>query len=170
MVLIGKTCCFTGHRPKYFAFRTNESDSDCILIKDFIRERCESLIAEHGVTHFYSGGALGVDTWAMEIVIGLKRKYSRITLECVLPYAGMPDKFAPADRERYVALAPGLDTVTALNEYYVPGCMQQRNEYMVDRSQYVIAVWNGQRSGTGNTVRYAKRLGRTVFRFNPNVG
>ena len=34
---------------------------------------------------------------------------------------------------------------------------------MVDRSNLVIAVFNGQKSGTKNTVEYAKRKGVKVI-------
>lgn len=36
---------------------------------------------------------------------------------------------------------------------------QKRNEWMVDRSARVIAVYNGGPSGTGNTINYAKKVG-----------
>lgn len=163
---IEKACCFTGHRPRYFAFGTDEADPDCIRIQDFLRERCEWLITEKGVTHFVSGGAVGVDTWAMEAVLALKETYPHISLECALPYADMPDGFAPGDRERYARIARRLDIITVLNSERVPGCMQRRNEYMVDCSSYVIAVWTGRRSGTANTIRYAEKCGRTVFCLN----
>ena len=166
---IENVCCFTGHRPKYFTFRTNEDDPGCVGVKAFIRDRCEYLITEKGVTHFLSGGAVGVDTWAMEVVASLKEKHHHITLECALPYAGMPDRFAPEDRERYARISRYLDIITELNPERTPDCMQQRNEYMVDRALYVVAVWTGQKSGTGNTVQYAKKLGRTVFHLNPNA-
>lgn len=168
MAPIEKVCCFTGHRPKYFAFRTNENDPGCIDIKAFLRDKCEYLITEKNVVRFISGGAVGVDTWAMEAVITLKKKHCHIKLECALPYAGMPARFAPEDQERYARIKPCIDIITELNQERVPGCMQQRNEYMVDRALYVIAVWTGQKSGTGNIVHYAKKLGRTVFHLNPS--
>ena len=42
---------------------------------------------------------------------------------------------------------------------YSRGCFQIRNEWMVDHSAKVIAVFNGEKSGTGNTVKYAARKG-----------
>ncbi|MCC8165370.1 MAG: DUF1273 domain-containing protein [Planctomycetes bacterium] len=161
MYAIETTCCFTGHRPKYFPFGTNENHPECKRIKSFIREKCRYLI-EAGVTHFISGGALGVDTWAMEEVIGLRETFPRITLECVIPYAGMIERFPPNDRERFARTLRKLAKFTILKERYYTGCMQDRNKYMVDRSRYVIAVWTGQRSGTGNTIQYAEKLGRKV--------
>ncbi len=93
----------------------------------------------------------------MEEVIALRDWHQRITLECVLPYAGMIESFAIPDRERFYNLEAYINFSTVLNEEYCPGCMQQRNEYMVDHAGYVIAVWNGRKSGTGNTVKYAKK-------------
>ena len=164
-VSLDNCCCFTGHRPKYYRFGTDESDPECVRIKNFVRERCEYLIAEKGVTHFISGGAVGLDTWAMEAVLDLKNTYGGITLECALPYADMPQHFAVKDRKRYDEIALRLDKITVLNQRYCPGCMQRRNEYMVERSRYVVAVWTGRKSGTGNTVRYARKCGRTLFLF-----
>lgn len=162
------SCCFTGHRPKYYRFGTDESHPDCLNIKVRVREKCKYLISEMGVSHFISGGALGLDTWAMEEVLALKKEYCHVTLECVLPYAGMIERFTLPDRERYNRIAPQLEVITILNQHYHRYCMQQRNEYMVDHTQYVIAVWTGQRSGTANTVNYARKRGREVLCLNPN--
>lgn len=162
MLPIENACCFTGHRPKYFHFGTNETHPDCFKIKAFLRERCKHLIGE-GVTHFISGGAVGVDTWAMEEVIGLREDYPHIILWCVLPYAGMVERFAQQDRERFARLESKLHIITTLNERYYHGCMQERNRFMVDRSLYVIAVWTGEKSGTANTINYANKRGRKVF-------
>ena len=41
--------------------------------------------------------------------------------------------------------------------------MQKRNKYMVDNSQYVIAVWDGSKSGTFNTLKYARKLKRNIM-------
>ena len=47
--------------------------------------------------------------------------------------------------------------------------MQKRNVYMVDHSDYVVAVWDGTRSGTGNTVEYAKTKGKGIIRIDPST-
>ncbi len=45
--------------------------------------------------------------------------------------------------------------------------MQVRNEYMVDRADLVLALWNGTPGGTGNCVRYARTRGVPVFVIDP---
>lgn len=52
--------------------------------------------------------------------------------------------------------------VKEINDHYFRACYQVRNEWMVDRSNLVIAVFNGQKSGTKNTVDYAIRKGVKV--------
>lgn len=55
-----------------------------------------------------------------------------------------------------------------VSQTYHSGCMLERNRYMAEHSLILMAVYNGSwRSGTGAAVRYAKRLGRTVYVFNP---
>ncbi|MDR1534289.1 MAG: DUF1273 domain-containing protein [Planctomycetota bacterium] len=166
---IGECCCFTGHRPKFFTFGSNEDHPDCIGIKNFIRENCERLIVEKCVTHFISGGALGVDTWAMEEVLSLKGKYPRITLECALPYPEMPDRFHHKDRKRHDAIMAKCDVKTIVSPTYTGRtCLDKRNEYMVDHAGYLIAVWLGIMTGTGRTVEYAKKIGREVICHRPS--
>lgn len=37
------------------------------------------------------------------------------------------------------------------------------NRYLVDKADYVIAVWNNKMSGTGKTIRYAIDKGKPVY-------
>ena len=59
------------------------------------------------------------------------------------------------------------DKETLLQTHYSNDCMMKRNKYMVDKSDFVIAVWNGDASGTGNTVRYAKENNKTIIQIKP---
>jgi predicted Rossmann fold nucleotide-binding protein DprA/Smf involved in DNA uptake len=54
-----------------------------------------------------------------------------------------------------------------LQTSYTRDCMIKRNRYMVDRSRYVLAVWDGSNGGTGYTVRYARSQNRIVQIINP---
>ena len=54
------------------------------------------------------------------------------------------------------------DEVICLADEYRKGCLQRRNEYMVDHSGKLIAVVSDYRSGTGATIRYAEKQGIEV--------
>ena len=66
------------------------------------------------------------------------------------------------EKMRFNKIIKKADLVKEINDHYFTGCYQVRNEWMVDRSSLVIAVFNGQRSGTKNTVEYALRKGVTI--------
>ena len=61
------------------------------------------------------------------------------------------------EKMRFNEIIKKADLVKEINNHYFTGCYQVRNEWMVDRSNLVRAVFNGQKSGTKNTVDYAKR-------------
>lgn len=76
-------------------------------------------------------------------------------------------KWNERDRDIYYDLLTKCDKEILLQRKYTSDCMQKRNEYMVDNSDYVIAVWNCQPSGTGNTVKYAQKSKKRFFLVEP---
>ena len=144
-----KTCAFTGHRPKGLGYP--ESDGRCAALKEKLRSLIVKLMEEEGVTHFISGMALGVDMYAAEIVLELKKQYPQITLD------------------RYFSIAEQCDQETMLQRQYTPDCLRKRNRYMVDHADIVLAVWNGSPSGTGQTVWYAGETGKPVWILRPDT-
>lgn len=162
-----KTCAFTGHRPQNLPFGMNENDDRCVKLKEALKEQIINLIEAENVTHFITGMALGVDLYAAEIVLDLKARYPIITLESAIPCETQAVKWSMAQRERYYDIAAQCDTETMLQSHYSPDCMDKRNRYMVDHADYILAVWNGCPSGTGNTVRYAHKKGKTIIVINP---
>ena len=53
-----KICAFTGHRPKSFPWKHDETAPDCVALKKVLAEQITAL-ADNGVTGFISGMALG---------------------------------------------------------------------------------------------------------------
>lgn len=111
--------------------------------------------------------AIGIDMYAAEIVLDLKKSYPGITLESASPCETQPVKWSEALRERYYNIAAQCDKETMLQTHYTPDCMDKRNKYMVDQSDVVIAVWSGKPSGTGKTVTYALAKGKPVIVIDP---
>ena len=163
-----KKCCFTGHSPKPLPFGYNEEEPSCKKLKELLSENIERQITENGVTHFISGMAMGVDIFAAEAVLKLKQKYPQIKLECAIPCETQANKWSEGWRNRYFDIIRRSDVAKMLQTHYTPDCMMKRNKYMVDNSDVVIAIWNGEKSGTGNTVNYAMKSGKKVIIIDPN--
>lgn len=162
-----RTACFTGHRPQTITYLWDESSQQALELKSRIKKAIVYLIENKNVKHFISGMALGVDMIAAEIVLDLKKKYPNITLECAIPCETQANKWTVKYRDRYFSIIEKSDKETLLQTHYTADCMHKRNRYMVDKSDYVIAVWNGSPSGTGKTVMYAKENHKTILQIKP---
>ena len=46
--------------------------------------------------------------------------------------------------------------------------LKEAEQYMVDCADVVLAVWNGEPSGTGQTVWYARATGKPVYMIHAN--
>lgn len=163
--ITGKTVCFTGHRPNKLG-GYNENNPIAKRVKDTLRTVIQNAI-DKGYTHFISGGALGVDQWAAEIVLDLKSRGATLTI--AVPHRGYGSNWTPQSKRRYEDIISRADEVIYLSqEEYSPVLMQKRNEWMVDHSDVVIAVWDGTSGGTCNCVRYAKSKKKPIKHINPN--
>mgnify|MGYP001034652136 FL=1 len=160
-------CAFTGHRPKSFPWKYDETARGCVLLKEALLDQIK-LLADRGVTDFLSGMALGADLWCAEIVLGLRKENPALLLRCILPCEGQEDKWPSSEQERYHSILRQADDVIYVNREYKTGCMLERNRYMVDRSSFLLAVYNGAvRSGTSATVNYARKIGREIIVIDP---
>ncbi len=147
-------CCFTGHRPDKMELEEKE-------IKLLLEKAIDEAIANGYVT-FITGMAMGTDIWAAEIVLEKKKINKDLHLICALPHPNFESRRSMTEKMRFNKIIKKADIVKEINNHYFTGCYQVRNEWMVDRSNLVIAVCNGQKSGTKNTVDYAKRKGVKV--------
>ena len=163
------TCAFTGHRPARFSFGYREDSDDFLKLRAVLFETIEMFILS-GVTKFYSGMSLGVDTWAAMGVLEKKKEHPHIHLAAVLPCETQAIRWSDAQRERYYNILADCDDVFMLNTRYTPSCMFERNRYMVDHADYLIAVYDGgNRGGTAYTVKYAKTKNRKISLIHPDV-
>ncbi len=151
-----KFCCCTGHRPKGFPFAYEKRGREYKAYLKLLKQKTETAITEYGITAFISGMAIGADLDFAEIVLKLRKKYP-VTLECAVPCPNQTLKWNDKDKRRYDGVIKRADKISLISERYTPECMLKRNRYMVDKSDRVIAVFNGkEEGGTWYTIKYAK--------------
>ena len=165
--MIETACAFTGHRPKNFPWKYNETAPDCVLLKEVLAEQIK-MLADRGVTDFLSGMAQGVDLWSSQIVLDLQKKNPAPKLHCVLPCKGQESKWSASAQEHYRSILAQANEVVYVGQEYSRDCMLERNRWLVEHSSILLAVYNGEwRGGTAMTVRYAQKLGREVIIIEP---
>lgn len=142
-------CCFTGHRPD----KMEQGEKE---IKPLLEKAIDDAI-KNGYVTFITGMAMGVDIWAAEIVLERKKTNPDLHLICALPHPNFEKPRSLPEKMRFNRIIKKADLVKEINDHYFRACYQVRNEWMVDHSNLVIAVFNGQKSGTKNTVDYAMK-------------
>ncbi|MCM1022487.1 MAG: DUF1273 domain-containing protein [Prevotella sp.] len=154
--IAGKTVCFSGHRPEKLPDGGNEHSQIIRTLKSILYKEIIDC-AENGYTTFITGLARGVDLWAGEMVMELKAQGMPLRLVAAAPYKGHGSSFKGKDRFILGNIFLKADETVYVCESYSRNCMKLRNEYMVDRSDKLIALVSDYRSGTGQTIRYAEK-------------
>ena len=153
-------CCFSGHRPE----KLDEPEEN---VKKWLSEQIDSAITA-GYTTFISGCAMGVDIWAGQLVLQKKTKNPALHLIAATPWPGFSNRWSIDWQAQYSDLMKNADLIVPICNHYHKGVFQQRNEWMVDHSNRVIAFYNGAPGGTRNTIEYAEKKGVEVITNNPD--
>lgn len=145
-----KICCVTGHREI--------PEDKAEYVKERLREEIEQAIGD-GFTVFITGMAEGVDLLFAELVIEQRKKRHHLFLEAAIPYRKRILTKNPLFRKCFEE----CDNVHIQHTDYNKGCFMDRNRYMVDKSNRVIAVYDGRKTGgTLFTMGYAHKLEREI--------
>ena len=158
-----RACAFTGHRASKLPWRYNENDPRCRELKQRIFDVVEALYTAYGVRKFICGMAEGCDMYFCESVLQLKEMRPDIILEAAIPFAGQADQWPEHQRIRWAQLVAQCDEKTVLRQMYSHTCMMERNKYMVDHAQILVACYDGKSGGTLNTLRYAIKQEREIL-------
>lgn len=150
-------CCFTGSR----AFPWKEESSQH---RDVLRQLDAAILQaiELGATHFLCGNAIGVDTWAAELLIRQKKQHPELFLEIALPFASHNEReFACC------AVCQLADWVHVVgNAKCRRAAFYQRDRYLVDHSGLLIAVESLVFGGTARTVQMARAKDIPILRIH----
>lgn len=147
--------CFTGHRPEKLTRGEN-------AIKRNLSRQIRRAFAD-GKDVFITGMARGVDIWAAQIVLQLRDEGYPVKLICACPYHGFERGWRAEWQWQYRDILAHADLIKFICPTYSPSCFQIRNEWMVNHSAAVIAVFNDEKSGTRNTIAYAEKVGVPVI-------
>ena len=148
----------TGHRPEKLTLPLGR-------IALHIGQVYEDLNPEF----IYEGQAPGID-----LIAALAAWRGKIPYEAVLPFAGHRSMMKTAFwQDMWSTAGSHAERVEVLSDSETyPGhwCMHNRNRYMVDHADEVLAVWDGGESGgTWSTVKYARSKKKPVHILNPNT-
>lgn len=142
----------TGHRPENLG---GYAPVDSSKLRAFARECLVGLRPATVVT----GMALGWDTAIAHACVDLGLPFI-----AAVPFVGQERKWGVTTQQEYRALLNRAQAVRVVcSGGYHPAKMQHRNEWMVDNSDVLLALWNGSSGGTANCVRYAQKRNKPTI-------
>ena len=144
-------CCFSGHRPEKLKITEKE-------LARLLEVEIKRAVAS-GFTTYITGMARGTDLVAAEIVLRLRERDDRLKLICALPHPGFGQHWGGGWSERSQRVLARVDLTRTICPSFSYAAYQARNEWMGRHSGLVIAVFNGERGGTKNTLDFAQKSG-----------
>lgn len=165
-MIIAKSVCFSGHRASKMPF--DEKGIEHERLETILKLEIIKLVRD-GYVDFYAGGQNGIDLLCSMLVLNVKEELdATINLHVILPYRDIDKGFSQSEKDQFHFVKKEAYEVVCLNERYTPNCYRQRNQYMVDRSDLLLAVCHSkQSSGTGMTIRLAEKAGIDKVLLNP---
>lgn len=172
---MGKVCCFTGYRPHRFDFSPDGLRPEQVqaALGGLIRS-----LYDEGYRTFISGMSAGVDLWAAAEVLTLRQIDPDIELIAAVPFAGQESRWSIPLQREYRRVLDGCQQVEYLFDEKEAAadpsaCYRQRNRWMVDRADTVLAVCEvdvaDSRTGTAATVRYARKMQKRILYIHPQT-
>lgn len=185
-----KTLAFTGHRPSQIG-GYDENNPVAIEIKNHLRQLTLQAY-DAGYTKFITGMALGVDQWAGQIVSELKQIHNDIILVAAVPFVYQSNIWILSSKQAWENLLSKCDEIyivdrdadkpipleellalskmdTQDSRFLITKKLQNRNEWIVERADTMLAVWKQILSGgTYNCIKYAQSKGKKIIVYNPD--
>lgn len=140
----------TGHRPNKLGGHDTKTRR---ALGAFAIERLHWARPEKVIV----GMALGWDQAMASACVALG-----IPFIAAVPFPGQADQWPEAARHRWQSLLLQAEHVEYVEQTYGRETMQNRNRWMVDRCDEVLALWDGTMGGTYNCIRYAEKVGKPV--------
>lgn len=134
----------TGHRPNKLGGYNNEAYLKLVEI-------AENWIKENKPTKVISGMAQGWDQALAQAAVNLG-----VPFIAAVPFEGQECKWSEKGRKYYHRLLSKAELVEYVcEEGYAPQKMQIRNQWMVNKCDMILAMWDGTSGGTANCLKYA---------------
>lgn len=154
----------TGHRPEKLGHDYDLTSMWMQRIEMRVYHELKSLIADHKKVIPITGMAQGIDTLFALLAIRLN-----LSFVAAIPCHNQHRLWPMKSQQRYkkILANPLCEVVMVNNGAYYYECMQDRNIWMVNNCNTLIAIHDGSTGGTNNCIEYAKDVKKPIIKINP---
>lgn len=141
-----KNLLVTGYRANELGI-FNQKHPGIPFIREAIKRRLIPLI-EEGLEWVLTPGQYGVDLWACEAVIELKKEYPQLKLSVLAAFAGMDEKWSDEKKEYWQTLLKDIDYygLVSKESYIGPWQFKARDGLLLRKSDGMLLVYDDEAS------------------------
>lgn len=126
-----------------------------------LHDRLIHMITDESVSYFIVGLQPGIEQSVAELLINLKKEYPSITVEFVIQ--GQDESIKLIERPDYHTLMDQCDNLLELYQHEDEDFFLSRNKVMIDRSDILVSIWNGEDFYIKSAINYSVRRSRTTI-------
>jgi uncharacterized phage-like protein YoqJ len=138
----------TGYKPMELGI-FSEKHPGVGIIKRALTSRMLSFV-EEGTEWFVTSGSSGVELWASEVAILLKKQYPHVKLSILTPFLEQESRWPDHAKEQYYEVLNQADHVASITNrpYESPTQLRLKNEFIVQKSDGLLVLYDEESQGS----------------------
>lgn len=124
----------------------------------FIKKALESqfiALLDEGLEWVIVSGQLGVETWAIEVVIDLKEMYPQLNYAIITPFIEQDKNWNDLNKEKYQSLIAKADYHVSLTSipYEAPWQFVEKDKFLMRNSDGMLIVYDYENEGSPKFIK-----------------
>lgn len=127
-----------------------ENDPGVVYIKLAIKKALLQLL-DQGLEWVMVSGQLGVEMWAAEVTIELRKKlFPELKLAIITPFLDQESNWSDKNKEWYSSILQRADFVDSVTKrkYDSPSQFRLKNQFAIQKSDALLLVYDEERDGS----------------------
>jgi len=156
-----------GQGPKRISDEVIKNEKN---ITDILKDVLNDILDGTSSVDIMSGMSLGSEQIVAELAIKAKKKHPELRLIAAIPFEGRDSVWSTKASFKYQRLLRDSDKVECVSKGgFDITKIYARNKFVVDKSDCLISVWNGDNGGIAKSIQMAKDKGIPVIIINPET-
>jgi uncharacterized phage-like protein YoqJ len=143
----------TGYKPHELGI-FDDKHPGVRFIKKALEKRLVALL-DDGLEWVIISGQLGIETWAAEVVIDLKKEYTDLKYAVITPFTDQEKNWNDMKKEKYHSIVARADYHTNLTKrpYEAPWQFIEKDKFFMRNSDGILIVYDEENDGSPKFVK-----------------
>ncbi|HCZ40065.1 DUF1273 domain-containing protein [Brochothrix thermosphacta] len=125
-----------------------DNDPSVTIIKKVIQQRLEQYIDE-GLEWVIISGQLGIELWAGQVVIEMKKEYPELQLAIIAPFIEQDSKWNETNKLAYSTLINAADYTNSVSHspYESPQQFRDKDVFLIKNTDGALVIYDEEQEG-----------------------